>query len=347
MKESKIVIALLGVIALFLLVVALQTLKSVFVPLILALMLSVVLKPAVELLRKLKFPHWSALSLVMISVLAILYMTGVVIYSGIASFIKEYPRYQTSLENTLQSALLSLNIGQDDLLKYLGQIDWNSYLQNISFGSTITGTAGAFFNFIGYTTITLIFAVFLLAGKTRITDKIIEAFPTERAENISSLINTIQSRIKTYLLVKLLINTVSASLCYLALLFFGVDFALIAAVMIFVFGFIPNIGSIIATAFPLIVCFVEFGFTWKIVGVLASLSGIQMLFGNLLEPLLVGRGLNLHPIVIICSLIFWGWVWGLIGMILAVPMTSTLVIICESVEGLKPIAIIMRAGKEK
>jgi predicted PurR-regulated permease PerM len=125
------------------------------------------------------------------------------------------------------------------------------------------------------------------------------------------------------------------------LVLFGVDFVIICGLFIFLLNFIPNIGSVIASLFPLLLCFLEFGLSWKLPLLAACMVGLQMLFGNVLEPMLMGKGLNLSPLVVLLSLIFWGWVWGIIGMVLAVPLTATLKIIFEEIDTLRPIAILM------
>jgi predicted PurR-regulated permease PerM len=213
--------------------------------------------------------------------------------------------------------------------------------------TVISSALGTFFNFLGYVLLILIITIFLLSGQLKIAQKIEKAFDSERAKQIILLIKTIQRRVQTYLIAKTFIGLMTAVVGTVMILLFGVDFAIVAGLLIFILDFIPNIGSTIATIFPLLICFVQYGYSWKLPLLALCLIANQMFFSNLVSPMLMGRGLNLSPLVIILSLIFWGWVWGIVGMILAVPLTSTLVIIFENIETLKPIAVLMSGSSAK
>jgi predicted PurR-regulated permease PerM len=108
-------------------------------------------------------------------------------------------------------------------------------------------------------------------------------------------------------------------------------------------NFIPNIGSVIATLFPLLIGFLQYGFSLRVLLVFAGLVVTQFIVGNIVEPRTTGRSLNLSPMVILISLIFWGYIWGVVGMMLAVPLTSALKIFCENIPLLKPIAGLISA----
>ncbi len=117
----------------------------------------------------------------------------------------------------------------------------------------------------------------------------------------------------------------------LFLLLFKIDFILMSGILIFVLNYIPNFGSFVASAFPVLICFLQYGFGWRFIGISVILTLTQITFGNILEPSLMGEKLNLSPIVVLISLIFWGWVWGPVGMILAVPITSAINIIIKEI----------------
>ena len=116
------------------------------------------------------------------------------------------------------------------------------------------------------------------------------------------------------------------------------DFVIFSALLIFILNFIPNIGSFIATLFPILIGLINYGFSLRVLLVATGLVLTQFIIGNIIEPKITGKNLNLSPIVILISLIFWGWTWGIVGMILAVPLTSAVKIIFEHIEVLKPIA---------
>ena len=345
MKENRIIAALLGFICVVVMVIALKALKTIFIPMIFAVLLSIVLSPVIRFLRKFKIPTGISLTIVTLGVFLIFYLLGLVVYSGAASFAQGFPKYEASLRSTLETTLERINLPMEQFQEYFNSMDWQENLKKISIGSTISSTLGSFATFIGYVILILLLTLFILAGQMNIGEKVWRAYKTEKARIISEVLGDIQVSVQTYLITKLFISAMTAVVGVIFIIIFGVDFAIIAGVLLFVFNFIPNIGSILATIFPILICFVEYGYSWKVPGLAVCLIATQMIFGNVIEPLLMGRGLNLSPLIVILSLIFWGWVWGIVGMVLAVPLTATLVIICEHIEPLRPIAILMSGSK--
>ncbi|MDX1667769.1 MAG: AI-2E family transporter, partial [Saprospiraceae bacterium] len=116
--------------------------------------------------------------------------------------------------------------------------------------------------------------------------------------------------------------------------------------MAFFLNFIPTIGSIIASLPPILLAFVQYpDDPWKGFATLGLIAAIQMSVGNVITPKVMGDRLNLSPVVVLISLIFWGWLWGPVGAILSIPIASALKIVCENIESLKPIGILMGSGR--
>ena len=112
----------------------------------------------------------------------------------------------------------------------------------------------------------------------------------------------------------------------------------------FILNFIPNIGPLIATASPLPVLFLQYGFDWQMVLVLLALTAVHFVVGNILETRWLGKGMNLDPIVVVASLIFWALVWGVMGALLAVPLTAIIKMILEQHETTQPLARFLGGG---
>ena len=128
-------------------------------------------------------------------------------------------------------------------------------------------------------------------------------------------------------------------LSYFVLLFLGIDVPALWAFIIFLLNFIPSVGSISATAFPVIFSAVQYGDLSKSLYVLVGVLSIQVLIGNVVEPRLLGNRLNLSPIVILLGLTFWGYVWGVVGMLLSVPIMAMMMIIFSQFDNTRNIAI--------
>ena len=131
----------------------------------------------------------------------------------------------------------------------------------------------------------------------------------------------------------------------LILYLLGVDLALVFGFLAFLLNFIPSIGSIIATLLPLPIILVSPDASWTIAVLAIALPGtVQLVIGNIITPKVLGDSLDLHPIVILMALIFWGVLWGIVGMLLATPMTAVLKILLERYELTRPVARVM-AGR--
>ncbi len=341
MKTTHTATIFLGVIVSVILVVVLRELKSIFIPLFFAILLSFLFGPWIRKLVQKRIPQWVLLTLLVVVIFLVIQLLGTLIYTNAGSFIREFPRYETRMTALFHDTLKSLSIQQEDVQNYIDRFDWGKALSQFSVTKIMSGTLGSFMNFIINIILVLIFMMFILAGWTRLHRRIDRAFEPERAQRIVKMIDSVERRVQTYLLTKTIISLGTAVVGMGILVMFGVDFVIICGLFIFLLNFIPNIGSVIASLFPLLLCFLEFGFSWKIPLLAGCMVGLQMLFGNVLEPMMMGKGLNLSPLVVLLSLIFWGWVWGIIGMVLAVPLTATVKIIFEEIDTLRPIAILM------
>ncbi|GAB4522401.1 MAG: AI-2E family transporter [Amphiplicatus sp.] len=188
-----------------------------------------------------------------------------------------------------------------------------------------------------------LYTVFMLLERGRIFRKI-EKISGDRAQRqaVNETIADIAAMVRQYITVKTVINLITASGSYVILRLLGVDFPGFWALLIFVLNYIPIVGPIVANAFPVILALVqpEGGLRLALV-TLALLVGLEQTMSTLVEPRLVGRSLNLSPLMVLFSLAVWGSLWGFAGALLAVPITVTLMIILTQFRSTRPIAILM------
>ncbi|KAA5539108.1 AI-2E family transporter [Roseiconus nitratireducens] len=179
--------------------------------------------------------------------------------------------------------------------------------------------------------VVLIYVFFLLLGKPTFTD--------------TETLHEIDSQIRGYLSLKIVISIFTGLIFGLTLWLFGVPMALSFGVLAFLLNFIPNIGPIVASLLPvpLILLDPSADIAWMIAVILA-ICAIQMASGNLVEPKVIGNSSDLHPVTVLLALMFWGMLWGLIGMFLATPITAATKIVMERFDKTKPLADIL-AGR--
>lgn len=341
MRHLRLVEIFLGFLAAVALVLTFRALSTIFIPLSFSTLLAFMFGPFVRRLTNRKIPKYLVLTFLMLLIFVVFLLLGLVIYSGLISFMDEIPKYSAKMTDLLDNLTAQFNIMDDHVKNFIRQIDWYSIVDPSAITGLITNTMGSFTTFLGKLFIVLLFMLFMLAGRNKLEDRLKRSLPEHRTQQTLKILNSIEDQVQKYLLTKTIVSLMTAILGLVVLLLTGVDFFILFSLLIFVLNFIPTFGSIVATMLPILVCFFEFGFSWRVIFVAAGLTAIQMTIGNYLDPKLMGRGLNLSPMVILISLIFWGWVWGIIGMILAVPLTSAMKIVFEHIRPLKVLASLM------
>jgi AI-2 transport protein TqsA len=189
----------------------------------------------------------------------------------------------------------------------------------------------------------LVFMLLMMMELDRIDQRVRDSFPDkpQRAATINQAIGEVDKAIQKYIVLKIVVSLLTGAVSAIILALFDVPYVLTFALLIFLFNFIPYIGSVIATVAPVLICILDRDSeNALLIGVALGvlLSGVQQIIGNLVEPKLQGKDLQLSPVIILLALAFWGWIWGITGMILAVPLMSTVKIVLARFDSTKDIA---------
>jgi len=231
------------------------------------------------------------------------------------------------------------------LFGWLGQDVEAAILQSmrsIEIGSYLTTVASQAGSLLSATVLIVLFVGFLFAERLWFHDKLTNLYgDASRAERVGDIIGTIMRRVNRYLLVKGLVSLVTGAIVYAITRVAGLDLALAMAILTFVLNFIPSIGSIVATVMVAIVALVQTNDVWVAAMLFVVVGVVQFTIGNVIDPMLMGRALRLSSFGIIISLAFWGAVWGLPGMFLAVPIMVAVMIACSTIHVLRPVAILL------
>lgn len=203
----------------------------------------------------------------------------------------------------------------------------------------VRGVAGAFGGFFTFSLVVFVYLVFLLAERLTFPRRMALAFGDARAEHILRLVQSINEAIVNYIAVKAWISLVTGALSYVVFAMFGIDFSFFWGVLIFFLNFIPYLGGLVAMAPPAVLAFLNSPLEGIVVIVL--LIGIQLFTGQFLEPRMAGSRLNISPLLILLSLGFWGYLWGVGGMLVAVPLTVVIKIVLDHIPETRPIGTLM------
>lgn len=296
--------------------------KAILIPFVIALFIYAVLVPGVKWVQtKLRLPRIVSLIVIISIVIIILGLIIFFISSSLERFFKSSDIYKDEIIQFVQFT--------SDLISKWGiQIDNVSIQKKFSELPVFTvakDITGGIFTFAGNTVLIIIFVLFLIAGE-------IKGFATH------SFAIKIQLQISRYVATKFLISLITGLLIGLLLGFCKVKFAFMFAILTVLLNFIPNLGSLVAIILPLPVVLLQFGFSFRFFVILIFSILIQFSIGNILEPKIMGENMDLHPVTILIFLMFWGLVWGIPGMFLAVPITAVLKIVLSRIENTKPVA---------
>ena len=344
MKRANLIVGLLSVLVLFVVGAVFKSAYNVVIPLMIAWLLSYICGPAVNYLVYRRVPLSAAVFLVLALLLFVLYSCGIFLSGRVSEVLNEWNanNYTDQLYKIYTDVLQKLHVSE----KYVASLDWNERLTRL-ITMLSASVASWMVTFVGRLLLVLIFLVFMLLGKPYFLFKVQHAFSPERGRTFTAITASISRQIGQYLMVKLAISATTALLVWSVLMLLKVDFALTWGALAFFLNFIPTVGSIIASIPPILVAIIlHYPSPWIPFLATVFLLLIQMIMGNILEPKLMGDHLNLSPVVILLSLAVFGWMWGVLGALLSVPIAAAIKIFCENISPLRPISVMMGSGKQ-
>ncbi len=336
MRENKIVTFCLIIIVIFLGGVVLKLAQSVLFPFFLAVFLSFIMYPILDFFTRHRIPKTVSMILLLLITFLGLYLMSILFYSAGKSFAAELPKYGDKVLMAVDSLQQRLATPSD-----IQPIDWREHIDLGRIGGMLLSTLGPFLSFISKLFLVFFFLMFILAGRGKTKDKIKRALAPERTQRVLDIIDNIDSQVQKYLLIKTFVSLITGAFVTAVLLAFGVDFAITFGFFTFILNYIPTLGSFFATLFPVTIALLQFDSIWPAIWIFILLTLIQQVMGNVAEPRLMGQGLGLSPLVVLFFLFFWGWLWGLPGMILAVPVAAIVKIVCANIPELEPVAVLM------
>ncbi len=280
-------------------------------------------------------PRWIRGTLALVIVLALIGFMGDLLARNIEQIINQIPRYNKIEDNFLNE--FGQNIGMEDLGAKL-----DKWMEDINISRFLSNILNSLSSTIGNMVMIIIYVIFLLIEEVIFARKIkLISESNQQYNNIHILLEQINHSINRYVLMKTVVSISTGVMSYIALLLLRVDYPILWAFIIFLFNYIPYVGSLVATLLPAIFAIFQFNNGLYFVYVFLVVEAIQILNGNYIEPWIMGKSLNLSPLVVVLSLTIWGAIWGVLGMILSVPIMSVLTIIMAQFPNTKNIAILL------
>lgn len=307
---------------------ALYVTKNVLIPFVFSLFIYAVASPIIAWFQKrLNLPHWAAISITLLIYLLASFFLWLIIFVSIQDFFQSANVYGSRIEDFIQWITeRALNWGYP-----VDASTAQEYIRKLPFFTVAKNLTGSAFLIVGNIILIIIFTIFLITGGS-----------VGQIKN--NLIIEIQEKVSNYVVTKFIVSAITGVIVWVILAACQVELAFMFGMSAVLLNFIPNIGSLIATALPLPVVLLQYGVDWHFFTVLITTGTTQFTIGNILEPKMLGETMDLHPVAVLLFLVFWGLVWGLPGMFLAVPITAILKIILCRIETTRPLAELL-AGR--
>lgn len=311
--------------------------SEIVVPFLLSLFLAIILSPMYNFFNRKGIP--SALSMVLVISIFIIFIFFVVklIGSSVEEFNANIGFYEQQLLIYFSSiSSFALKVGIE-----IPQNELAAMLNPKQIFSFATGLFQAISSIFTNGFVILLTVVFMMLESEHFFQKIEYAGSNNDAVY---QIEKILSQIKEYMVLKALISIFTGFVVWIALLIVGTDYAFLLAVLAFMLNFIPNIGSIIAAVPAILLTLIEFGL-FNTIMVALTYTAINVIVGSIIEPKVMGKGLDLSTLIVFLSLIFWGWLLGIVGMLLSIPLTIMVKIILGSNKNTQWISTLLGSGK--
>ncbi len=341
----------LGIIATAVVFVCLYYASSVFITLICSIFIAFILEPGVKLMQRIRIPRWLGALVMILATLAVMYLIVYLIYDRALAFARELPQYTERLKEivthvsvkvrSLQAIAAKLappaTEGQVQLVRVQQGSPWFEFLVRgigSAYGPVLTVMFIPFMVF------------FMLTSKGHVLGATINLFPGKHRERAEEVMRGISMMVRQYVLGNLLVALISAALItpvfYLISLRYWIVLGLFSAFI----SLIPYIGVALALLPPLLMALVQSDYNRPTPFMIIAVTIVVVHFVaiNLLTPKLVGHRVKLNALTVTIAMMFWGWLWGGIGLVLAVPITAAIKAVCDNIHVLKPYSAWMGEG---
>ncbi len=324
-----------------LVIIGLLYFDGIFKPLVISFLIWFIINQLKFVIQKIKI-NGKSLSPVLSSTVAFLFIIIIILLiaemliRNIEGIVGSMPEYMANLNESYGDASALINDP-----KYAEYIQ--KWINGLDLAGMATGLINSLSGILANFAVVLVYVIFFIMEDATQRLKLEKLFP-EKGKQYKKFIDNLQqisASIRSFIWQKTAISLITGGLSYIILVVMNVDYALFWSFLIFILNFIPYIGPFFSSLFPAIFAVLITGDLLQFVYVFAAMMGVQIILGNFVEPMMMGKGTNLGPVTVIVALAFWGMIWGMVGMILAVPVTAVLVIILSKIPSTRYLAILL------
>lgn len=332
--------AIISLAAVVVVIYGMQWAKVLLVPFLIAAFLALITVRPMLWMQKNRVPAILAALIIVVVIMLILTVVGTIVGRSIADFTAALPGYQERLDDIVQGALnfAKRNLNADESIQDIGD------MINPGFAMSLVATLLNGLKDVLTNTFLIIFTmIFILLEASSVGTKVEAAFGLGAVSMERP--RAFLDNLGRYLGIKTLVSFATGFLVWLLTWTIELDFPLLWAMLAFLLNYVPAIGSIIAAVPAILLALVQLG-PGEAVATMTGFVAINILFGNFIEPRLLGYGVGISPLVVFVGLLFWGWVFGPVGMLLSVPLTMTLKLALENDDSTRWVAIFLGSERD-
>lgn len=333
--QSRLLVTLVATIATILAIAALQAIRPVAMPLAFSVLIAILVNPLRSWLNE-RLPRWLSLIIVLVVIAAVLSVLGGALLLCADQLEPKLPEYAERLRQLWQT--VSVWLSEWGISVNAGSSQNSSAWQNV-LGQAI-GSGRAILGSLSLAVLVISLLALLLLEVDEYRDRTQFAFSSSTSDRLIDAFASMSKKLRRYFTVMTFTSVLTGALTLFWCWVLGVDLALVWGLVAFVLNFVPTLGSIVAAILPALVTLLLAG-PVKGLSVLIGLAIIQVILGNFVDPKLQGKYLKLSPFVALLSVVFWGWVWGIPGAFLGVPITTAIILLTSEFRLTKPIAIVL------
>ncbi len=327
--------------SLTLVVVILIYFGSIFKPIVIAFLIWFVINQIKLSLGKIKIRGKSLPSIIrsilaFVIIFLVLYLVVELLIKNIEGIVVSMPEYIANLNDSFNKA--SSIIHNPSYAEYL-----QKWVNNLNLSGVATSVVSSLSGLVANSAVVLVYVIFFLMEDATHKIKLDKLFPKKGHDYVKFMHNlrSISDSISYFISSMAGISLVTGAISYVILLIMGVEYAFLWSFLIFILNFIPYIGPLISSIFPAIFAVITTGDLMQFIYVFAAMESIQIIIGNFIQPMVMGKGTNLAPVTVIVALAVWGMLWGIVGMMLAVPIMAVVVIVCSQIPSTRYLAIFL------
>ena len=313
---------------------------SVVMTILLSVLVAYMLDPIVEWLERFRIPRGLGALLVLLLTLGLLSLLGYMVWDRVDRFIDDWPKYSAKLKQAAAAVEEKIERVETEVQRIAPQ-ERTSRLVRIAEGTPIRGWLvaglGSLYSVLLFISFVPFLVFFMLAAKRDVWHATLQLFPPTERTRVKLALEAVTAMLRSYVIGNVLVAMILAVVSWVFFMIIGLDYPFLVGFASGFLNLVPYLGAVLAWVPPLVIGLAKYNSVTPFLGIAAVLGFFHIIAVNVLMPAVVGKKVHLNALAVTVALLFWGWMWGGIGLILAIPITATMKVICDHVDPWQPI----------